>query len=809
MFAAIVGMAIAAKFMIIARLIKWVVDALNWVKGFIPGLAKTAETVTEGAEVAAGTAKTGEALTEGAEAAAGTAKTGEALAEGAQTAAGVSKTAEAGQGLAEGLQLAEGGTKGLVTATRTSQAVVPVAEAATGTAKATEAIIEGAEVASGGAKVAEVVSGAAEATSMASKAANVFTKVAPGLKVLGKVAGPLAAVTGAVSGILEDDGSGRGVVERGLLGVATGGSNTGSMFSSTLGIKKGSAGDEALGIAGAAGSGAMLGASIGSIVPVVGTAIGAAAGAIVGAGAEIYKIFTSKDSALRKCLGGAWDWLTEKAGSAWSSITGTVSKAWDGLCEYAEPVWSGICDVASSAWGSICETVGGAWDSLKEACSPAWDGICETVSGAWIELKEACAPAWKGICDAASGAWDDLKALAGPAWEAISGIVETEWNKLKMALENKKSDARQKKFDKQFDEKANKIEDPVARIAELERLKGIQEMTLGGARTNLESSKKRQAKESWIESWGSGEGELQKGAQLDITRTTAQIAHYEDEINALKAAQAAQKAAGPGAASPDAKVAQAADEATTKMADQATKPGSIYVHDIHTEGYLASLAASMDVVARYLAPTAMASVGQLGAFAPKQAGEALGHASDQKAEEKKEPVTLASALIDAFSMVSPAAFLANKLINKGMANTNPLDYRDSMTPEALPGAGVDAAKGQASTMLTNHESVQSMIERDRLAKGGVGITPDMDKIQSYLTITQNNYFKDMVRLLGMVAANTERQSSSTVLGSARPSLPVKSSAGIKNLSNDLMHESWDLENGGHQPTTVTTEQRMA
>ena len=43
------------------------------------------------------------------------------------------------------------------------------------------------------------------------------------------------------------------------LGVLTGGAEKGSMFSGALGIEKGGAGDEALGIAGAAGRGALVG----------------------------------------------------------------------------------------------------------------------------------------------------------------------------------------------------------------------------------------------------------------------------------------------------------------------------------------------------------------------------------------------------------------------------------------------------------------------------------------------------------------------------------------------------------------------
>ena len=94
---------------------------------------------------------------------------------------------------------------------------------------------------------------------------------------------------GGIAGAFEGAANGRGAVEGGVLGALTGDAETGSMFSSAVGIEKGSTVDKSLGVVGAATTGAMTGAAIGSVIPGVGTAVGAGVGAALGFGAELYK----------------------------------------------------------------------------------------------------------------------------------------------------------------------------------------------------------------------------------------------------------------------------------------------------------------------------------------------------------------------------------------------------------------------------------------------------------------------------------------------------------------------------------------
>jgi len=123
--------------------------------------------------------------------------------------------------------------------------------------------------------------------------------VGTALKGASKILGPLGLVLGAGSAMAEKgevkkDGKQRGMIEKGLLGMFTGGQDSSqqSMIGRMLGAKQGSTLDKAGAIGGAALSGAATGATIGSFIPVIGTAIGAGVGGLIGAGLEGYKQYT-------------------------------------------------------------------------------------------------------------------------------------------------------------------------------------------------------------------------------------------------------------------------------------------------------------------------------------------------------------------------------------------------------------------------------------------------------------------------------------------------------------------------------------
>ena len=111
-------------------------------------------------------------------------------------------------------------------------------------------------------------------------------------KILGKAAVPLAfAEMGyeAYTGARDAELYGNSMIDGGILGATTGGQKTGSIMSESLGMKRHSFGDKALGVGAAATQAALTGAMIGSIFPGVGTAAGAIGGAIIGGGMELYK----------------------------------------------------------------------------------------------------------------------------------------------------------------------------------------------------------------------------------------------------------------------------------------------------------------------------------------------------------------------------------------------------------------------------------------------------------------------------------------------------------------------------------------
>jgi phage-related protein len=157
-------------------------------------------------------------------------------------------------------------------------------------------------------KSAGVASGATtlgKGAGMASKASGLLGK-ASGMagavmnnplvqKTVGRVLPFLSLVTGGVSGAMQAEETGRSTTEATILGAITGDAKTGSTMSKYLGVEEGSTTDKALGVGGAAATGALTGAAIGSfLLPGIGTAIGGALGGVLGGGAELYKWATEK-----------------------------------------------------------------------------------------------------------------------------------------------------------------------------------------------------------------------------------------------------------------------------------------------------------------------------------------------------------------------------------------------------------------------------------------------------------------------------------------------------------------------------------
>ena len=238
-------------------------------------------------------------------------------------------------------------------------------------------------------KMGTLNSGVAPGTAKVLKGAQTMSKTTKVLGALASKAGPIMAIadlaiggfTGAGQANMSAEEQRAAGVEEGIgkgkattLGVLTGGAEKGSMFSGALGIEKGGAGDEALGIAGAAGRGALVGAAIGSVIPVVGTAVGAAVGGIVGTVSEGFKIFSDPNSSLRQGFDGFISSTSEKLSewgtSAKESIVGFAKNTGKAVTSLA----SGAVDMASEAANYVKES------SLGKAVTSVGSSITSAAS---------------------------------------------------------------------------------------------------------------------------------------------------------------------------------------------------------------------------------------------------------------------------------------------------------------------------------------------------------------------------------------------------------------------------------------------
>ena len=272
------------------------------------------------------------------------------------------------------------------------------------------------------------------ATSALSKAGTVATKA---LKVLGPVGVAADLVLGGASGYSQSQMSAEeqkaAGIEEGIsatkattLGVLTGGAEKGSMFSESLGIEKGSAGDEAMGIAGAAGRGALTGAAIGSFIPVVGTAVGAAVGGLIGGVSETFKVFSDPDSSLRKWTGelvsdvgdfasSSMETLGGWASSAGETLSGWASSAGETIGGWASSAGEGISSFFSSAYDGVSSLASGAADLASEAGSYVADTLSSVGSSiANSSVGQAVSSTYDAV---ANSSYNPLN------WFAEGGIV--------------------------------------------------------------------------------------------------------------------------------------------------------------------------------------------------------------------------------------------------------------------------------------------------------------------------------------------------------------------------------------------------
>ena len=144
------------------------------------------------------------------------------------------------------------------------------------------------------------------------------------------------------------------------------------MFSEKLGIEKGSAGDEALGIAMATARGALIGSMFGPI--------GAAVGAGIGGVAETFKVFSNPDSELRK---GVIDFAssTSETLSGWASTAGENISAFSSAAGEKLSGWASTAGEKMSTFASsTIDSVSSLGTKIKDKFIAIKDKIVSIIS---------------------------------------------------------------------------------------------------------------------------------------------------------------------------------------------------------------------------------------------------------------------------------------------------------------------------------------------------------------------------------------------------------------------------------------------
>lgn len=245
--------------------------------------------------------------------------------------------------------------------------------------------------------------------------------------LLGKLAGPLSLAVGGLTGAMEAESAGRTTTEGAVYGALTGGAHKGSFASETIGLEKGGAADELLGVAGAAGMGAMTGAAIGSVVPVVGTAVGAGVGAVIGAGAELTKVFTAEESGLRDAIGG----FAENVGTTIAGIPGTIGGAFNSMGSYLGEGAFSIYESVNKFASNIGTTFSSGIDSVTSGITNFATGVANTATSGFAGTAKEN---WDRMVETGPSVAGAAGQLAGGAGDVLQGNISQGATKAALAI---------------------------------------------------------------------------------------------------------------------------------------------------------------------------------------------------------------------------------------------------------------------------------------------------------------------------------------------------------------------------------------
>jgi len=222
--------------------------------------------------------------------------------------------------------------------------------------------------------------------------------------------------------VRDDMGGGEGIA----YGILTGGANTGSIVTEWVGGERGTATDEAIGVATAATSGALTGAGIGAALTAwlgpgaaIGGAVGGVIGGVVGAGTELFKLFSDPNSNFRQGLNSAWESTKTFAKDTWNSVSTWTSNAATSIGNWASDSWSSIKGWASSAG----ETLSGWASSAGEAISGWASGAKEWLSGAASSVGDFFSNAWSAAGDFFSDVGQGAKDMFNSAVDTVGNLA--------------------------------------------------------------------------------------------------------------------------------------------------------------------------------------------------------------------------------------------------------------------------------------------------------------------------------------------------------------------------------------------------
>lgn len=265
----------------------------------------------------------------------------------------------------------------------------------------------------------------------ASKVGGFLGKAGGFLGTTGKYLGPAGLAATAMMGAYEAESAGRSTIGGAALSTLTGSAHTGSSMSGLVGIQKGSAADEGLGILGSAA----YGAALGSFVPGVGNLAGAGIGAGIGLGVELVKIFTAEESSIRDAVGGFVSemWETTKilgsnALEAGKSLLSSTYEAGKNLLSSAydasSQLVSGVGSMLSSA-GSGIKSMGSAAMSTAGAALSAMNPFNWFEEGTRSVDQGGLAVLHRGEMIIPQTIWEKIKAVGSGAFGAGKDVIDS------------------------------------------------------------------------------------------------------------------------------------------------------------------------------------------------------------------------------------------------------------------------------------------------------------------------------------------------------------------------------------------------